>query len=62
MAHDSLLDGATQPIRSMVDLKEERDIDSLFTSSKTTAPVNTIAGIDDCELISFPVVQDDEKI
>ena len=53
--YSDLLDKA---IRSMVDLKEERDIDSLFTSSKTTALVNTIAGLDDFELISFLVIQE----
>ena len=57
--YSDLLDTA---IRSMVDLKEERDIDSLFTSSKTTALVNTIAGLDDFELISFLVIQGDRKI
>lgn len=55
-AYSALLD---QAIRSMVDLKEERDIDSLFTSAKTTALVNTIAGLDDFELISFLVIQED---
>lgn len=44
-------------IRSMVDLKEEKDIDSLFTSPKTSALVSPIAGIDDFELIAFLVVQ-----
>ena len=44
-------------IRSMVDLKEEKDIDSLFTSSKTSALISPIAGIDDFELIAFLVVQ-----
>lgn len=46
----------------MADLKEQRDIDSLFTSSKTTALVNSIAGLDDFELISFLVIQNDRKI
>ena len=44
-------------IRSMVDLKEEKDIDSLFTSPKTSALVSPIAGLDDFELIAFLVVQ-----
>ena len=52
--HSDLLDRA---IRSMVDLKEERDIDSLFTGTKTTALTNTISGLDDFELISFLVIQ-----
>jgi superfamily II DNA or RNA helicase len=44
-------------IRSMVDLKEEKDLDSLFTGPTTTAFVNTIKGLDDFELIAFLVVQ-----
>lgn len=46
-----------QAIRSMIDLKEEKDIDSLFTSAKTSALVSPIAGLDDFELIAFLVVQ-----
>jgi hypothetical protein len=45
-------------IRSMVELKEEKDIDSLFTGGKTTALVNTINGLDDFELIAFIVFYD----
>ncbi len=44
-------------IRSMIDLKEEKDLDSLFTSGRTTALVNTIAGLDDFELIAFLVIE-----
>jgi superfamily II DNA or RNA helicase len=53
--YSDLLDKA---IHSMVELKEERDIDSLFTGGKTTALVNTISGLEDFELISFLVIQD----
>lgn len=45
-------------IRSMIDVKEEKDLDSLFSSGKTSALVNTIAGLDDFELITFLVIQD----
>ncbi|MCE8525787.1 DEAD/DEAH box helicase family protein [Ruegeria pomeroyi] len=45
-------------IRSMIEVKEERDIDSLFGGGKTSALVHTIAGLDDFELIAFLVVQD----
>ena len=45
-------------IRSMVDVKEEKDLDSLFSGGKTTALVNTIAGLDDFELVAFLVVQE----
>jgi superfamily II DNA or RNA helicase len=54
-AYSNLLD---QAIRSMVDVKEEKDLDSLFSGGSTTALVNTIAGLDDFELITFLVIQD----
>ncbi len=44
-------------IKSMIDVNEEKDLDSLFTSGKTTALVNAIAGIDEFELVAFIVVQ-----
>jgi hypothetical protein len=53
--YSNLLD---QAIRSMVDLKEEKDLDSLFGASRTTALVDTIRGLDDFELVSFLVVQE----
>lgn len=46
-------------IRSMINVKEEKDLDSLFSGGKTTALVNTIAGLDDFELIAFLVVQEE---
>ncbi|QTA85559.1 helicase-related protein [Desulfonema magnum] len=49
-----------QAIRSMIEVKEDKDIDSLFTGSRTTALVDTIAGLDDFELISFLVIQESE--
>jgi hypothetical protein len=45
-------------IRSMIEVKEEKDLDSLFTGGKTTALVNTISGLDDFELITFLVIQE----
>jgi hypothetical protein len=54
-SYSNLLDEA---IRSMVDLKEDKDLDSLFTVGRTTALVNTIAGLDDFELIAFLVIQE----
>ena len=44
-------------IASMIELKEEKDIDSLFSGGKTTALTDTIAGLDDFELINFIIVQ-----
>ena len=43
-------------IRSMMEVKDEKDIDSLFSGGKTTALSNTISGLDDFELIAFLVV------
>ena len=48
----------TRAIRSMIEVKEEKDIDSLFTSRQTTALVHDIKGLDDFELIAFLVVQE----
>jgi superfamily II DNA or RNA helicase len=45
-------------IRSMIEIKEEKDIDSLFSGGKTTALVNPISGLDDFELIAFLVFYD----
>ncbi|WP_284446738.1 helicase-related protein [Fluviibacter phosphoraccumulans] len=45
-------------IRSMIEVKEEKDLESLFSGGKTTALVNTIAGLDDFELITFLVIQE----
>lgn len=47
-----------QAIRSMIEVKDDKDLDSLFTGSKTTALVDTIAGLDDFELITFLVIQE----
>lgn len=44
-------------IRSMIDVKEEKDIDSLFSGGKTTALTQTITGLNDFELVSFLVIQ-----
>jgi SNF2 family DNA or RNA helicase len=51
--YSGLLDDA---IRSMIDVKEESDIDSLFQPGKTTALVDSISGLDDFELISFLII------
>lgn len=49
-----LLNGA---IRAMIDAKEERDLDSLFSTGTTTALSHTIRGLEDFELIAFVVVE-----
>ncbi|MDQ1247712.1 MAG: hypothetical protein QG597_2083 [Actinomycetota bacterium] len=43
----------TAAIRSMIDVTEERDLDSLFTGGQTTALTQTINGLDDFELVAF---------
>jgi SNF2 family DNA or RNA helicase len=45
-------------IRSMIEVKDEKDLDSLFSSGKTTALTDTISGLNDFELISFLVIQE----
>jgi len=44
-------------IRSMIDVQEDKGLDSLFSGGRTTALINTIAGLDDFELIAFLVIQ-----
>lgn len=44
-------------INSIIDVKEESDIDSLFKSGGTTALNTNITGLDDFELICFLVVR-----
>lgn len=46
----------SKTIRSMIEVKEEKDLDSLFSGGKTTALTNTINGLDDFELITFLVI------
>ncbi len=45
-------------IRSMIDVTDERDIDSLFTAGPTTALRQVIVGLDDFELTAFIAVVD----
>jgi SNF2 family DNA or RNA helicase len=48
----------TDAIHSMIDVTEERDIDSLFTGGQTSALNQSISGLDDFELIAFVAVVD----
>jgi hypothetical protein len=50
----------SRSIRSMIEIKDERDIDSLFTGGRTTALAQEISGLDDFELIAFLVIQEAE--
>jgi hypothetical protein len=51
----------TAAIRSLIDITEERDIDSLFSGSRTTALAQSYAGVDDFELVAFLAVVDPEQ-
>ena len=44
-------------INSIIDVKEESDIDSLFSAGGTSALMNVVSGLDDFELICFLVVK-----
>ncbi|QNU67937.1 DEAD/DEAH box helicase family protein [Ruminiclostridium herbifermentans] len=46
-----------EAINSIIDVKEESDIDSLFHQGGTTALLSNITGLDDFELICFIVVK-----
>ena len=43
-------------IESIINIKEENDIDSLFRKGGTTMLQNDIKGLDDFELIAFVVI------
>lgn len=47
----------SQSIGSIIEVKEENDIDSLFTVGGTSALVSEVSGLDDFELICFLVVK-----
>ncbi len=47
----------SKSIRSMIEVKEDKDIDSLFTGKRTSALVDKISGLDDFELVTFLVIQ-----
>ena len=45
-------------IRTIIDVKAEKDIDSLFSGLSTTALSDDISGLNDFELISFIVIEE----
>ncbi|REK81817.1 ATP-dependent helicase [Rhodococcus erythropolis] len=53
--YSELLTGA---IRSMIDVTEERDVDSLFSGGRTTALTQAIGGLENFELIAFIAIVD----
>ena len=55
--YSNLLD---QAIASIISVKQEKDVDNLFSDTYTSIFTDRIEGLDDFELISFLVVQGDE--
>lgn len=47
----------SEAINSIIDCKEESDIDSLFSSGGTSALMSAVSGLDDFELICFLVIK-----
>jgi SNF2 family DNA or RNA helicase len=47
----------SEAINSIIDVKEESDIDSLFSAGGTSALMSEVSGLDDFELICFLVVK-----
>lgn len=45
-------------IGSIIEIKEDSDLDSLFSPGRTTALVDKLSGLDDFELVAFIVVQE----
>lgn len=48
-----------ESIESIINVKEESDLDSLFSVGGTSALLSDVAGLDDFELIAFLVVKED---
>jgi len=51
-----------EAIKSIVDVKEESDLDSPFSAGGTTALLDTIRGLEDFELIAFVVVREKDEL
>lgn len=47
----------SEAINSIIDVKEESDIDSLFSAGGTSALMSQVSGLDDFELICFLVIR-----
>ncbi len=54
VAYSQLLDKA---IETIITVKDESEVDSLFSSGGTTALLNSIQGLEDFELITFIVIK-----
>lgn len=49
----------SEAINSIIDVKEESDIDSLFSPGGTSALMSAVSGLEDFELICFLVLKDE---
>ncbi len=47
----------SEAIQSILNVKDEGDINSLFSVGGTTALINDIKGLEDFELITFMVIK-----
>lgn len=56
--YSSLLEDA---VLSIVDAKEDSDLDSLFKSGGTSALLSQVSGLDDFQLVCFLVVREEER-
>ena len=56
-AYSGLLEDA---VLSIVDAKEDSDLDSLFQSGGTSALLSQVSGLDDFQLVCFLVVRVEE--
>jgi len=54
---DKYSDLLEKAIRSIIHVKDESDIDSLFSLGETTALTHKISGLEDFELVCFLVVR-----
>ena len=46
---------------SIVDAKEDSDLDSLFKTGGTSALLSQVSGLDDFQLVCFLVVREEER-
>jgi hypothetical protein len=53
--YSKLLD---RSIASIIEVKEDKDIDSLFKTTNTTALIDILRSLDDFELISFLIIEE----
>ena len=54
--YSSLLEDA---VCSILDAKEDSDLDSLFRAGGTSALLNQVAGLDDFQLVCFLVIREE---